>query len=517
MSDRKAVLQIEKLETGITGFDFVAGGGLPKGRTTLLAGTAGSAKTVFAAEFLAQGIIKAKEHGVFVTFEESPADICRNMKSLGWDMKKWVDEGKLAFVDASPDIGSQPITAGDWDLGALVARIEYAVNKVNAKRVTMDSLGAIFTQFADGARVRQELFRVSSALKNMKVTSILTAERIHEYGEIARFGVEEFVADNVIILRNALDHEKRRRTLEILKFRGCSHQKGEYPFTILPGKGIVVIPLSAMELRQKSSNLRITSGNAELDKMCGGGFFRDSIILVSGATGNGKTLMATEFIAGGAKNGERCLLLAFEESREQLMRNANGWGFDYEQMEKDGKLKFVCEYPETAGLEDHLIKIRSEIESFKPNRLVVDSLSALERVSSIKGFREFVIGLTSFIKHGEVAGLFTATTPSLMGGTSITETHISTITDSIILLRYVEMYGEMRRGLTVLKMRGSRHDKDIREYTIDGTGMHIGKPFRDITGIISGNPTRIQQGELGRIDELFAEVKSGNLPENDRS
>ena len=510
MSTRKNSTQISKLETGITGFDFVAGGGLPKGRTTLLAGTAGSAKTVFAAEFIAQGIVKAKENGVFITFEESPADICRNMKSLGWDMKKWVDEGKFAFVDASPDIGSQPVTAGDWDFGALVARIEHAVNKVNAKRVTMDSLGAIFTQFDDGAKVRHELFRVASALKSMDVTSILTAERIHEYGEIARFGVEEFVADNVIILRNALDHEKRRRTLEILKFRGCSHQKGEYPFTILPGTGIVVIPLSAMELQQKSSDIRITSGNADLDRMCGGGFFRDSIILVSGATGNGKTLMATEFIAGGVKNGERCLLLAFEESREQLIRNATGWGFDYEQMEREGKLKFVCEYPETAGLEDHLIKIRSEIDSFKPNRLVVDSLSALERVSSIKGFREFVIGLTSFIKHGEVAGLFTATTPTLMGGTSITETHISTITDSIILLRYVEMYGEMRRGLTVLKMRGSMHDKDIREYTIDGTGMHIGKPFRDITGIISGSPTRIQQGELGRISQLFEEEKVGS-------
>ena len=510
MSAKKNSSQISKLETGIAGFDFVAGGGLPKGRTTLLAGTAGSSKTVFAAEFLGQGILKFKENGVFVTFEESPVDICRNMKSLGWDIEKWVNEGKFAFVDASPDPGNQSVTAGEWDLGALIARIEHAVKKVNAKRVAMDSLGAIFTQFSDGAMVRQELFRVGSALKGMNVTSLLTAERTAEYGEISRFGVEEFVADNVIILRNALEHEKRRRTLEILKFRGCSHQKGEYPFTILPGEGIVVIPLSAMELQQKSSDIRITSGNADLDRMCGGGFFRDSIILVSGATGNGKTLMATEFIAGGVKNGERCLLLAFEESREQLIRNATGWGFDYEQMEREGKLKFVCEYPETAGLEDHLIKIRSEIDSFKPNRLVVDSLSALERVSSIKGFREFVIGLTSFIKHGEVAGLFTATTPTLMGGTSITETHISTITDSIILLRYVEMYGEMRRGLTVLKMRGSMHDKDIREYTIDGTGMHIGKPFRDITGIISGSPTRIQQGELGRISQLFEEEKVGS-------
>jgi len=189
MSAKKNSSQISKLETGIAGFDFVAGGGLPKGRTTLLAGTAGSSKTVFAAEFLGQGILKFKENGVFVTFEESPADICRNMKSLGWDIEKWVNEGKFAFVDASPDPGNQSVTPGEWDLGALIARIEHAVKKVNANRVAMDSLGAIFTQFSDGAMVRQELFRVGSALKGMNVTSLLTAERTAEYGEISRFGV----------------------------------------------------------------------------------------------------------------------------------------------------------------------------------------------------------------------------------------------------------------------------------------------------------------------------------------
>jgi circadian clock protein KaiC len=174
---------------------------------------------------------------------------------------------------------------------------------------------------------------------------------------------------------------------------------------------MVVIPLSAIELKQRSSDIRVTSGNPELDRMCGGGFFRDSILLVSGATGTGKTLMTTEFMAGGVRRGERCLLFAFEESREQLFRNATGWGIDFEQMERDGLLRVVCEYPETAGLEDHLIAMKKLIQEFRPNRVAVDSLSALERVSTIRGFREFVISLTSFIKHQEIAGLFTATHP----------------------------------------------------------------------------------------------------------
>ena len=296
--------------------------------------------------------------------------------------------------------------------------------------------------------------------------------------------------------------------MEILKFRGTSHQKGEWPFTIVPGEGIVIIPLSAMELKQKSSTLRISSGNEELDKMCGGGFFRDSVILISGATGTGKTLSVAEFIAGGAKKGEKCLLFAFEESREQLFRNAGGWGIDFEALEDQGMLQVVCKYPESSGIEDHLIEMKKIVESFNPNRLAVDSLSALERVSSFKGFREFVIALTSFIKHEEVAGLFTSTTPTLMGGTSITEAHISTITDSIILLRYAEIFGEMRRGLTVLKMRGSAHDKDIREFTIDSSGMHIGLPFRNITGIISGRPTSTSAHEVDRIGELFGGTES---------
>ncbi len=505
MTPTKSLPKMEKLATAIPGFDLIAAGGLPKHRTTLVSGTAGSGKTIFAAQFLAAGITEVGENGVFVTFEEPSGDIRLNMAGFGWDIPSWEAERKWAFVDASPQPGEAPIISGSYDLGALLARIEHAIQKVNAKRVVMDSLGAIFSQFDDSATVRSQLFRIASGIRHMGVTAVMTAERTQEYGEIARYGVEEFVADNVIILRNVLEGEKRRRTIEILKFRGTEHQKGEYPFTIMPNAGVIAIPLSAIELKQKSSSLRISSGSVELDNMCGGGFFRDSIVLVSGATGTGKTLMVAEFMAGGAAANERCLLFAFEESHEQLFRNASGWGVDFEKMEDEGKLKVVCEYPEVMGLEDHLIRMKEVISIFKPNRVAIDSMSALERVSTVKGFREFVIGLTSFIKQEEIAGLFTSTTPTLMGGTSVTEAHISTITDSIILLRYVEMYGEMRRGITVLKMRGSMHDKDIREFTIDAQGMHIGAPFRDVTGILTGHPTHVAVNELHKMNDLFEE------------
>jgi circadian clock protein KaiC len=489
---------VPKLSTGIASFDVISKGGLPKHRTTLISGTAGSGKTVFAMQFLAAGIRDAAESGVFVTFEESAEDIRKNMGSFGWDLAEWEREGKLAFVDASPDPAIETVVSGTFDLGALLARVEHAVKRVGAARVSVDSLGAIFSQFSDQSIVRRELFRIASALKGMNVTALLTAERVEEYGAIARFGVEEFIADNVMVLRNVLENEVRRRTVEILKFRGTNHQKGEFPFTIIEGEGIVVIPLSAIELRQHSSNVRISSGNPELDHMCGGGFFRDSVILVSGATGTGKTLTVTQFLDGGARKGERCLLLAFEESREQLFRNASGWGVDFEKMEREGTLRVVCDYPEVVGLEEWLITIQRAVEEFKPNRVALDSLSALERVGSIKTFREFVIGVTSFIKQQEITGLFTATTSTLMGGSSITETHVSTLTDSIILLRYVEMFGEMKRGITVLKMRGSIHDKGIREFTVDEKGMHLGRRFRNVTGVLAGAPMHVSPAELER-------------------
>ncbi len=297
------------------------------------------------------------------------------MRGFGWDIARWENEGKWLFVDAyAPGHGTSRSQRRIRSV-TLLARIEHAVRRIDARRVSLDSLGGIFAQF-DDSLVRHEIFRVSAALKRMHVTAVLTTEREAESDGMSHYGVEEFVADNVIILRNTLEQEKRRRTVEILKFRGAVHQKGEFPFTVTSDEGVVVLPLSAIELRQKSSSIRVTSGNAELDTMCGGGFFRDSIILASGATGTGKTLLTTEFIAGTAKSGERCLLFAFEEVTISFSGMPAVGAQDFERMEAEGNLRVVCSYPESASLEDHLLAIKKEVDSFRPDRVAVDSLSA---------------------------------------------------------------------------------------------------------------------------------------------
>jgi circadian clock protein KaiC len=483
-----AAPKLPKLATGIPGFDLIAEGGLPAGRATLVAGTAGSGKTVFATHFLAAGITADEpERAVFVTFEDAPDAIRENMRSFGWDIAGWERDGRWRFVDAAMGAEEPTPVVGAYDFGALVARVEHAVREIGATRVSLDALNALLARYPRPEIVRAELFRLSSALKALGATIVFTGERSDEYGPATTAGVEEFVADNVVLLRNLLVDEKRRRTVEILKFRGARHQRGEVPFTILE-QGLVVIPLTAQRLTQTSSTKRVTSGVPELDAMCGGGFFRDSVVLVSGATGTGKTLLVTQFLAGGAAAGERCLFFAFEESREQLVRNAAAWGMDFERLEREGQLRIVTQYPHAQPLEDHFVHMRDEIEAFAPDRVALDSISALERMFPARGYREFIIGLTSLLKMRRTAGLFTSTTPELLGGGALTERHISTLTDSIILLRYVEARGEMLRGLTVLKMRGSAHDHDIRRYTIDGAGMHVGEPFREVSGILSGHP-----------------------------
>jgi circadian clock protein KaiC len=466
-------VEVPRATSGIEGLDPVTGGGLPSGRVTLVSGTAGSGKTLLAVQFLVAGIVDHDEPGVFVTFEERPAEIVRNFRSFGWDVDGWQDRGRWTFVNASPDLADELVVAGEYDLSSLVARVRHAVEESGARRVAIDSTGSLIDQFGNMRIARRALLQIAAELQDLDVTTVMTAERPDDFGPISRFGFEEFVADNVLILRNVLADEKRRRTLEVLKLRGGSHLKGEHLFTIKAGRGMIVVPQEVLNFGYASSHDRLPSGIAELDAMTHGGFLARSLVLASGPTGVGKSLLATQFVVGGIEREDRGLLFSFEESRDQLVRNAESWGLDFERLEAGGKLRIVAQAPEAASLEDHLLHLKTEMADFKPDRIVIDSLSALHRVASMKSFREYLMGLTFHIKASSLLGLMTATSDDgldLSGGL-----HMSTVADAIVVMQYVADHGRVGRAINVLKVRGSDHDKDIRGFTIDDAGMRIGE------------------------------------------
>jgi circadian clock protein KaiC len=506
---RKPILT--KVPSGISGFDIIAQGGLPKGRTTLASGTSGSGKTIFAAQFLHNGIVEQKENGVFVTFEERPGDIMKNMSSFGWDIPKLIKNKKWAFVDASPD-ESQNEEIGKYDLSGFMIRIQHAIKKVNAKRIAIDSISALFPRYQDAAIIRRELYRLAAKLKEWGITAVMTAERPEEQGTIARFGIEEFVSDNVVLLHNRLtERGYRERTIEILKFRGSSHDSSEAALLVSAVEGMQIFPRPKPVLQGKGFTDKINTGIPGVDKMLYGGVHKNSTTLLSGASGTGKTISALHFIMDGAKKGEKCLMLEFEESPEQLYRNASSFGWNLKKFVDKGTISLICHYPEDLKPEQYLKVIQDIVLEMKPKRFALDSLSALERIYDEKKFREFIIGLNAFLKMNDVTSYLTNTTNELLGMTHITESHLSTTTDNIIVLKYVELGGLIRRMLVVLKARGSPHVKQLAEFEIMKNGFNVLGYYEGVEGLLTGaarytKPPVDAIEVMSRFDKLRAKL-----------
>jgi circadian clock protein KaiC len=481
---------VRKLATGIRGFDHVAMGGLPARRATVVAGQAGSAKTVFAAQFLAEGVRRGQP-GVFVTLEEPAEDLRANLRTLGCDLTAWESAGDWRFVDASPLARvDAPQGHAPYSLETLAAQIGHAVDATGAERLVLDSLNAVLAMQEDVGAARQLLRSLISSLRKMGLTVVLTVETPGDPGgTLSRYGVEEFVADNVVLLRNVREGSYRRRTLEVLKMRGAMHHKGDVGFTVVPGQGLVVLPITAPQQDPHVGSERVSSGNAGLDRLTHGGLLRGSSTLLSGPTGTGKTLLATQFAAEGAASGEPALVVAYEETPEQVRANGAALGHDFAAYEEQGLLHVVSLYPEVASLDDHLMEIRDLVERLQPTRLVIDSLSSLERLGSGFAYREFVISTTSFIKTVGLASVMTASSAQLVGATSVTESHISGLIDTIVLLRHVEHESSLKRGILVLKMRGSSHEHQIRELSVQDGDLVVGEPFAGLGGVLTGQPS----------------------------
>ncbi|MFO7797148.1 MAG: circadian clock protein KaiC [Promethearchaeati archaeon] len=474
---------IKKIPSGIDGFDILSMGGIPENRMTLLSGTPGSGKSTFCVQFLIGGINHSKDPGVFITFEESPEDIIINMKDFGLDIQKYKDSGFWEFVDISPRIEDDFLVRGDYDLSGLIIRIKNAVEKINAKRVVLDSIAVLFNRFPDKSIVRKEIIRLKSCLKSLSVTSIITMEQYEEFGKDSHYNILDFVSDNVILLQNTIFEEHRRRTIEILKYRGVPHKKGRESFTIKKNEGIIIISFERNPNELPAKRERESTGYSELDDMVGGGFFEGSSILISGQTGTGKTLITLLLLEGSLQNGEKCIMFNFEESREQILQKARNWNIDLEQPENDGIFMLNCIYPESQGIEELIVDMKSKIQSFKPDRIYIDSISALERITSNLTFRQSLINLFLFIRENNIIAIFTTTTPTFSDHFNKGMGHISTLADAIILLRYFERDGLMTRGIGILKMRDSNHSKHFIEYSIDNEGIKILKPIEGKIGI----------------------------------
>jgi len=460
---------LPKAPTGIEGLDEITGGGLPKGRPTLICGGPGCGKTLLACEFLVRGATQFDEPGAFISFEETGEELAQNVRSLGFDLDALIEDKKLA-IDYVRVERAEIAESGEYDLEGLFLRLGLAIDSVGAKRIVLDTIESLFGGFTNEALLRSELRRLFRYLKDRGVTALITGER----GErtFTRQGLEEYVSDCVILLDHRVIDQVSTRRLRIVKYRGTTHGTNEYPF-LIDEAGFSVLPLSGLQLDHAVSDERVSSGIPGLDEMLDGkGYYRGSSILVSGTAGTGKTSVATHFAHETARRGERCLYLAFEESPHQLMRNMRSIGVDLEPFVKKGLLRIHSSRPTLHGLEMHLVQIHKMVAEFEPAAVVVDPVSNFIDSSSAIEAQAMLMRLIDFLKGKQITALLTHLTS---GGRAAeaTDIGVSSIIDTWLLVRDFETGDERTRGLYVLKSRGMPHSKQIREFVITSRGIQL--------------------------------------------
>jgi len=446
---------------------------LPKGRTTLITGGAGSGKTLFGIEFLVRGVQQFGESGALVAFEETVADLTQNVRSLGVDLDRLIARGQIV-IDYVHLERNEIHETGEYDLEGLFVRLAHAIDSVGAKRVVIDTLEALFAGLSDLGILRAELRRLFRWLKERGVTAIVTAERgpRTDRDSLTRHGLEGFVSDCVILLDNRVAEQVTTRRLRIVKYRGSTHGSNEYPF-LIDAQGITVLPITSLGLRHEASTARISSGTAELDNMLGGrGFFRGSSILVSGTAGSGKTTIAATLVEAACRRGERAVYFAFEESPAQIQRNMHSVGIDLDRCVRSGRLRFHAARPTAYGFETHLTELHRAVREFRPQVVVLDPITNLGSVGSVLQIQSMLTRLIDYLKSEAITGLFTALTKS-SGEVEHSEIGVSSLMDTWILLRNLESDGERNRGLYVLKARGMAHSNQIREFRLSDRGIAL--------------------------------------------
>jgi circadian clock protein KaiC len=486
--DSRVLPQLEKARTGIAGFDEITRGGVPKGRPTIICGGPGCGKTMFAVEFLVRGAIQFGEPGVLMTFEETAAEMTKNVASLGFDLNDLSARKKLMmdYVRIEP---AEIEETGTYDLEGLFIRLQYAVDSIGAKRVVLDTPEAVFSGFSNQGLLRAEIRRLFRWLKDRGLTTIVTAERGE--GTLTRFGLEEYVSDCVIFLDHRVNEQVSTRRMRVIKYRGSSHGADEYPF-LIDEQGFSVLPSTSLGLNHPVSSQRVSSGVKELDDMLEGkGYYRGSSILVSGTAGSGKSSLAAHLAEQACKEGKRCLHIAFEESPQQTVRNMRSVGINLEPYVKKGLLRLEAWRPTQSGLEMHLLRIHKLVERYDPAIVIVDPVTNL-MVGNRHEIHAMLMRLLDFLKTRQITAFFTALT---LGGQALerTEVQISSLIDTWLLVRDVELNGERKRCLYVLKSRGMANSNQVREFVMTRNGIRLLPVYVGAGTVMTGSARSSQE------------------------
>jgi circadian clock protein KaiC len=487
---------LAKAPTGIDGIDQITGGGLPRGRPTLVCGTPGCGKTLFAIEFLVRGAKQFGEPGVFVAFEETADELRDNVRSLGFELDDMVERGQLV-VDHVHVERSEIEETGEYNLDGLFVRIAHAIDKVKAKRVVLDTIEVLFSGFSNEAVLRAELRRLFGWLKNKGVTAVITGER----GErsLTRRGLEEYVSDCVLLLDQRIEDQVSTRRLRIVKYRGTAHGTNEYPF-LIDEHGMSVLPITALGLHHAVSNELVSTGVPALDMMLGGsGLYRGSSVLVSGTAGSGKSSLAAHFAAASCRRGERCLYFAYEESEAQVVRNMRSIGLDLQPWLDKGLLQIHAARPSTHGLEMHLVAIHKLVRDVRPQAIVIDPINLIA-AGTVAGTTAMLVRLIDFFKGNGITAFFTSLTG---GGANLEQTDVgvSSLIDSWLLVRDLEINGERNRTLVILKSRGMNHSNQVREFLLTSAGIELRDAYLGVHGVLTGS-ARLGQEARDREVEL---------------
>jgi circadian clock protein KaiC len=474
---------LAKSPTGISGFDEITFGGLPQGRPTLVCGSAGCGKTLFGLEFLVRGAREFGEPGVCMTFEERASDLAQNVAALGFDLTGLIDSKQL-IVDHVQLERSMIEETGEYDLEGLFVRLNHAIDSIGAKRVVLDTIEALFAGLSNESILRAELRRLFLWLKEKGVTAVITGEKGD--GTLTRHGLEEYVSDCVIMLDHRITNAVSTRRLRVVKYRGSTHGSNEYPF-LIDQNGFSVLPLTSVELRHQTSEERVSTGIPQLDEMMGGqGFYRGTSVLITGTAGTGKSSMASAIANAACARGERCLVFAFEESQNQSVRNMRSIGMNLEPWVKKGLLQYAAARPSMFGLEMHLVRMHRAIEQFQPSLVIVDPLSSLLQAGERDEARNTMLRIVDHLKDRQITGIFTHLASD---GEQIehTEMAISSLVDTWILLRDIELQGERNRALYILKSRGMAHSNQIREFLLTNNGIELREAYLGPAGVLTGS------------------------------